>query len=97
MTATAPTDRRLLILDDDPTGSQCVAGIDVAFDLDPTIPVGVLAEPGSACFVLTNTRALDEAEAVALNRRVVAGVLDGESRRPGCTSSPAPTRPCAAT
>ena len=77
MTATAPTDRRLLILDDDPTGSQCVAGIDVAFDLDPTIPVGVLEQPGSACFVLTNTRALDEQEAVALNRRVLAGVLDG--------------------
>ena len=77
MTATAPADRRLLILDDDPTGSQCVAGIDVAFDLDPVIPVGVLAEPGSACFVLTNTRALDEAEAMALNRRVLAGVLDG--------------------
>lgn len=77
MTATAPTDRRLLILDDDPTGSQCVAGIDVAFDLDPAIPVGVLERPGSACFVLTNTRALDEQEAVALNRRVLAGVLDG--------------------
>lgn len=77
MTATASTDRRLLILDDDPTGSQCVAGIDVAFDLDPAIPVGVLEGPGSACFVLTNTRALDEQEAVALNRRVLAGVLDG--------------------
>lgn len=77
MTPTAPTDRRLLILDDDPTGSQCVAGIDVAFDLDPAIPVGVLDQPGSACFVLTNTRALDEQEAVALNRRVLAGVLDG--------------------
>ena len=77
MTATSPSDRRLLILDDDPTGSQCVAGIDVAFDLDPAIPVGVLEEPGSACFVLTNTRALDEQEAVALNRRVLAGVLDG--------------------
>ncbi|WP_434175011.1 four-carbon acid sugar kinase family protein [Brachybacterium conglomeratum] len=77
MPASAPADRRLLILDDDPTGSQCVAGIDVAFDLDPAIPVGALAEPGSACFVLTNTRALDEAEAVVLNRRVLAGVLDG--------------------
>ena len=77
MTATSPSDRRLLILDDDPTGSQCVAGIDVAFDLDPAIPVGVLEGPGSACFVLTNTRALDEQEAVALNRRVLAGVLDG--------------------
>ena len=77
MTATSPSDRRMLILDDDPTGSQCVAGIDVAFDLDPAIPVGVLEGPGSACFVLTNTRALDEQEAVALNRRVLAGVLDG--------------------
>ena len=77
MTATSSSDRRLLILDDDPTGSQCVAGIDVAFDLDPAIPVGVLEGPGSACFVLTNTRALDEQEAVALNRRVLAGVLDG--------------------
>jgi uncharacterized protein YgbK (DUF1537 family) len=67
--------RRLLVLDDDPTGSQCVAGIDVAFDLDPAIPAGVLAEPGSTCFVLTNTRALDEAEAVAMNRRLLAGVL----------------------
>ncbi|MGP9537170.1 four-carbon acid sugar kinase family protein [Brachybacterium sp. AOP43-C2-M15] len=71
------SDRRLLVLDDDPTGSQCVAGIDVAFDLDPSLPVGALAEPGSACFVLTNTRALEEQEAVALNHRVLAGVLDG--------------------
>ena len=37
----------------------------------------MLEGPGSACFVLTNTRALDEQEAVALNRRVLAGVLDG--------------------
>ena len=77
MTVTASSPRRLLILDDDPTGSQCVAGIDVAFDEDPAIPVQVLAEPESACFVLTNTRALDEAAATAMNRRIVGGVLDG--------------------
>ena len=75
MTPTAA--RRLLILDDDPTGSQCVAGIPVAFDQDPAIPAAVLAEAGSACFVLTNTRALDEAKATRLNRRIVAGVLAG--------------------
>ncbi|MGO1408848.1 MAG: four-carbon acid sugar kinase family protein [Brachybacterium sp.] len=74
---TVSTARRLLVLDDDPTGSQCVAGIAVAFDEDPAIPVQVLAEPGSACFVLTNTRALDEQAATAMNRRIVAGVLDG--------------------
>ena len=71
------SDRRLLVLDDDPTGSQCVAGIDVAFDDDPAIPIGVLSEPGSTCFVLTNTRALDEDDAAAMNRRIVGGVLDG--------------------
>lgn len=74
---TVPAARRLLILDDDPTGSQCVAGIDVAFDEDPAIPVQVLAAPGSACFVLTNTRALGEAAATEMNRRIVGGVLDG--------------------
>ena len=74
---TVAPSRRLLILDDDPTGSQCVAGIDVAFDEDPAIPLEVLKEPGDACFVLTNTRALDEDEAVAMNRRIVRGVLEG--------------------
>ena len=74
--STAPSDRRLLILDDDPTGSQCVAGIDAAFDTDPALLAETLAAPGSAAFVLTNTRALDEAEAVALNRRILAGVLE---------------------
>ncbi|MDN5901160.1 MAG: hypothetical protein L0H74_13970, partial [Brachybacterium sp.] len=80
---TVPDPRRLLVLDDDPTGSQCVAGIDVAFDQDPAIPVAMLADPGSACFVLTNTRALDEAEAVAMNRRILAGVLASDTARQG--------------
>lgn len=71
--------RRLLVLDDDPTGSQCVAGVDVALGEDPAVPAAVLRDAGAegaACFVLTNTRALDEDEAVALNRRVLGGVLD---------------------
>ncbi|MCT1777222.1 four-carbon acid sugar kinase family protein [Brachybacterium sp. p3-SID957] len=80
-TPTPEAGRRLLVLDDDPTGSQCVAHVDVAFDLDPAIPARVLAEAGSTCFVLTNTRALDEAEAVARNRRILAGFLaDGTAR-----------------
>lgn len=68
--------RRLLVLDDDPTGSQCVADVQVAFDTDPAIPAGVLAEPGTTCFVLTNTRALEEKDAVELNRNIVGGVLE---------------------
>ena len=41
------TDRRLLVLDDDPTGSQCVAGVDVVLEPDPAVAAGALAEPGS--------------------------------------------------
>lgn len=67
--------RRLLVLDDDPTGSQCVHGVSVAFDEEPGPIRQTLAEPGSTCFVLTNTRALGEADAVAANRRIVEGVL----------------------
>lgn len=75
--------RRILVLDDDPTGSQCVSGVDVAFDTDPSIAADVLKEPGSTCFVLTNTRALDEDAAVKMNHEIVAGVLNESSHRDG--------------
>ena len=70
-----PSPRRLLVLDDDPTGSQCVSQMPVAFEEDTELVHRTLTEPGSACFVLTNSRALDEADAVAKNRRILAGVL----------------------
>ena len=72
----APQQRRLLVLDDDPTGSQCVAEVEVAFTEDPTVPAEVLREDGAVCFVLTNTRALTEDDAVAKNRRIIRGVLE---------------------
>ncbi|MDO4897684.1 MAG: four-carbon acid sugar kinase family protein [Rothia sp. (in: high G+C Gram-positive bacteria)] len=67
--------RRLLVLDDDPTGSQCVSDMPVAFKEDAALLAQTLADEGSSCFVLTNTRALDEADAIAKNQRIVAGVL----------------------
>lgn len=75
MTILTGVSRRLLVLDDDPTGSQCVAGVEVAFDTDPGIPSTVLEKPGSTCFVLTNARALDESRAVEMNRDIVSAVL----------------------
>lgn len=76
MTTDPTSTRRILALDDDPTGSQCVAGVDIAFQEDPAIPARVLQEPGATCFVLMNTRALSEADAIAKNRRILEGVLD---------------------
>lgn len=70
-----PSSRRLLVLDDDPTGSQCVSQIPVAFEEDTKLIHQTLADPSSACFVLTNSRALDEEDAVAKNRRILTGVL----------------------
>ena len=68
--------RRLLVLDDDPTGSQCVSSVEVAFDTDPSIPAEVLQDRGSTCFVLTNSRALDEDTAVEINRTMVGSVVE---------------------
>ncbi|MFE7629503.1 four-carbon acid sugar kinase family protein [Kocuria sp. NPDC057446] len=70
---TAP--RTLLVLDDDPTGSQCVHDVDVVLELDPEPVLDVVRNPGRTCFVLTNSRARPEAEAVALNTDLVQAVL----------------------
>ena len=68
--ARARSGRRLAVLDDDPTGSQAVHGVTVVTSADPEVLAAGLAEPGATCFVLTNTRSLPEAEAVALTREV---------------------------
>jgi uncharacterized protein YgbK (DUF1537 family) len=62
--------RRIAVLDDDPTGSQTVHGVQVVTRPDSVALDGALAEPGSTCFVLTNTRSMPEADAVELNRRL---------------------------
>jgi uncharacterized protein YgbK (DUF1537 family) len=55
--------RRILVLDDDPTGSQAVHGVEAVVSLDPEAIAAALEAPGSTCFVLTNSRGLSEAEA----------------------------------
>lgn len=65
------TGGRVAVVDDDPTGSQSVHGVDVVTDpqrLDD-LDDG-LAGPGSVCFVLTNSRSMPESEAVAVNDRI---------------------------
>jgi uncharacterized protein YgbK (DUF1537 family) len=69
------TPRTLLVLDDDPTGSQCVHDVDVVLELDPAPVLDVVRHPGRTCFVLTNSRARPEAEAVALSTELVSAVL----------------------
>jgi uncharacterized protein YgbK (DUF1537 family) len=69
------TGRRIVVLDDDPTGSQSVHGVAVVTEADSGEIAAALRAPGSTCFVLTNTRSLREADAVALNRRIARSLL----------------------
>src|SRR5664279_1814087 len=60
--------RRIAVLDDDPTGSQTVHGLDVVVALDPVEYARALAAPGATCFILTNSRSVAEPEAVRITR-----------------------------
>lgn len=66
--------RILAVLDDDPTGSQSVRGVQVVTVFDEREYAAALDIPTPALFVLTNTRGLSEADAVELNTRI-AGQL----------------------
>jgi uncharacterized protein YgbK (DUF1537 family) len=68
--ALADAGRRIAVLDDDPTGSQTVHGVDVVTVFEPDELAAGLSAAGSTCFILTNTRSLPEADAVELNTRI---------------------------
>ena len=66
---------RLGVLDDDPTGSQAVHDVQVVTVLDEEAYGAALGEPAGTCFVLTNTRSLDEPAAVQINQRAARGLI----------------------
>jgi uncharacterized protein YgbK (DUF1537 family) len=66
----ATTGRRIAVLDDDPTGSQTVHGVNVVTVTEPETVAAGLEQRGSTCFVLTNSRSLAEADAAALSFRL---------------------------
>ena len=78
--ALADAGRRVAVLDDDPTGSQTVHGVDVVTVFEPDEVAAGLPEAGSTCFVLTNTRSLSEADAVELNTRIGRMLFDLATR-----------------
>ena len=66
---------RLGVLDDDPTGSQAVHNVQVVTVLDEKAYGAALDGPAGTCFVLTNTRSLDEPAAVEMNERAARGLI----------------------
>lgn len=63
-------DRKVIVLDDDPTGTQTVHGIPVITRWSVDLLARELLDPAAACYVLTNSRSLAEEEAVARNRQI---------------------------
>jgi uncharacterized protein YgbK (DUF1537 family) len=54
---------RVVILDDDPTGTQCASGVTVALDPDPRVLTGI---PDPCFYVLTNSRAVSAQTAATI-------------------------------
>ncbi|CAH0218811.1 four-carbon acid sugar kinase family protein [Microbacterium sp. Bi121] len=69
----------LVVLDDDPTGTQSVANLPVLTRWEKEDLAGAFATGAPAVYVLTNTRSLDEATAAERNREVVAVALAAAS------------------
>jgi uncharacterized protein YgbK (DUF1537 family) len=69
------------VLDDDPTGSQAVHGVQVVTVLDEDAYAAALAGPAATCFVLTNSRSLDEPEAAGVTARAARGLITVAGRR----------------
>ncbi len=70
--------RRLVVLDDDPTGTQTIADLPVLTSWSVADLQWALQQPTTGFFVLTNTRSLSETDAAERNRQVV----DALTRRP---------------
>ncbi|WP_104134899.1 four-carbon acid sugar kinase family protein [Cryobacterium sp. Y62] len=73
--AVAATGRVLIVLDDDPTGTQSVADLPVLTQWEPEDFRWALGLGARAIYVLTNTRSLEPSEAAERNRQVVTNAL----------------------
>ena len=80
--ANAASGRKVVALDDDPTGVQTVFDTAVLARWSVGDLAAELADPRPVCFVLTNSRSLAEPDAIALDREVAANLL-AASRRTG--------------
>lgn len=68
--------RRVVVIDDDPTGGQTVAGVPVVTQWQPDDLRWLLTRDRTMGFVLTNSRALTEDRAAAVNADIVRRCLE---------------------
>lgn len=71
----------LVVLDDDPTGTQSVADLPVLTSWDVADFEWALATGAPAVYVLTNSRSVDAGEATRINREVVTAAVTAARAR----------------
>lgn len=76
----ALSDRKIVVLDDDPTGTQTVHGIPVLTHWSVEVLSRELSGPASAFYLLTNSRSLTEAAAVELSSEIGANLAAAVDR-----------------
>ncbi len=79
-TRAASTGRVLVVLDDDPTGTQSVADLPVLMDWTVESLTWALRRGTAAVYVMTNSRSLPPAEAETRNREVARNAADAAER-----------------
>ena len=78
--AVAAATKKIVVLDDDPTGTQTVHGVSVLTDWSVDILSKALASDSKLFFILTNSRSLNAEEAETLNRDVARHLAEASSR-----------------
>lgn len=72
--------RKLVVLDDDPTGTQTVHDIAILTEWTPDLLARELSAAAPAFYILTNSRSLGAAEAEALNRTIAQHLVQASQQ-----------------
>ena len=83
---------KLVVLDDDPTGTQTVNDVPVLTVWDVETLRAEFAQPGPCFYVLTNSRSLPSDAARELNREIARHLREAVWRNEGFASEPAHAR-----
>jgi uncharacterized protein YgbK (DUF1537 family) len=73
--AVAASKRKLVVIDDDPTGTQTVSDVELLTTWDAPMLASVLQQDARLFFLLTNSRSLPEADAVEINQRTAQQLM----------------------
>lgn len=67
--------KKIIVLDDDPTGVQTVHGISVVTDWEKSTLIDAFKEECNMFFILTNSRSFTEEETVAVHKEIAQNIM----------------------